>query len=133
MKRAIAALMAAVLSALVWAQTPGEVEAMRQRLAELEKRLDQMETAKAPVASTDVAALRQELKEMSKRLDSVEKSEALDRIRWSGDFRFEAHSIDSEIPAHVDGMALQNMVVNTLFYYGATGMLPSSDRTDSYA
>ncbi|MEW5764131.1 MAG: DUF3373 family protein [Acidobacteriota bacterium] len=124
MKRILAVLAAAAFSLLGWAQSGDEVEAMRRRLAELEQRLSQIEASKGPAASADVQAIRQELKEMGKRLDSVEKKDALDRIRWGGDFRFEAHSFDSSMPAYVDGMAMQNMVVNTLFYYGATGMLP---------
>jgi hypothetical protein len=70
--------------------------------------------------------LRQQLKDLEKRLQKVEKSSAQDRIRFGGDYRFEAHSIAATIPDHYDGMALQAGLVNTLFYYGATGQLPSS-------
>jgi hypothetical protein len=67
---------------------------------------------------------REEVEDLEKRLEKVEKKAALDRIRFSGDYRFEAHSIDATIPEHFDGMRLQNLVVNTMFYYGATGAFP---------
>jgi hypothetical protein len=72
------------------------------------------------------AKLRQELKDLENRLDKVERKSALDRIRFTGDYRFEAHSIQSSIPDHYDGMILQDGLVSTIFYYGATGQLPSS-------
>ncbi|MFZ5805483.1 MAG: DUF3373 family protein [Acidobacteriota bacterium] len=70
--------------------------------------------------------LRQQLKEIEKRLQKVEKQAAQDRIRFGGDYRFEAHSIAATIPDYYDGMALQAGLVNTMFYYGATGQLPTS-------
>jgi hypothetical protein len=76
--------------------------------------------------AAEAEKLRQQLKELEKRLQKVEKSSAQDRIRFGGDYRFEAHSIAATIPDHYDGMALQEGLVNTLFYYGATGQLPSS-------
>src|SRR5664280_3848 len=72
------------------------------------------------------AGLRKDIQELENRLDKVERTCAMDRIRFSGDFRFEAHSIQASIPDHYDGMMLQNGLVNTIFYYGATGQLPSS-------
>lgn len=69
-------------------------------------------------------ALRKDIEDLEARLEKVEKKAAKDRINFSGDFRFEAHSIQADIPDHYDGMVLQNGIVNTLFYYGATGQLP---------
>jgi len=74
--------------------------------------------------SEEAAALRAELAEIQERLDKVEKKAAKDRLNFSGDFRFEMHSIESSIPEHYDGMALQKGIVDTLFYYGATGNFP---------
>lgn len=64
------------------------------------------------------------VEELEKRIQKLERDAALDRVQFSGDFRFEAHSIDASVPNHFDGMALQNQVVNTLFYAGATGRFP---------
>lgn len=61
-----------------------------------------------------------------KRVQQLERDQALDRVKFTGDYRFEAHSIAATVPAHYDGMALQNALVNTLFYVGATGRPPSS-------
>lgn len=65
--------------------------------------------------------LKQDIKELEKRVQKTERQNALDRVRFSGDFRFEAHSIDATIPDHFDGMQLQRMMVDNLFYVGATG------------
>ncbi len=82
------------------------------------------------VAQTDDAdKLKKDIKELEKRLEKVEKKAAQDRIRFTGDFRFEAHSIEATIPDHYDGMALQNGLVNTIFYYGATGQIPPDAAT----
>jgi hypothetical protein len=72
----------------------------------------------------DADALKKEIKDLEKRLEKVEKKAAQDRVRFSGDFRFEAHSIEASVPNHYDGMALQKGVVDTFFYYGATGQFP---------
>lgn len=77
-------------------------------------------------AGEDAQKLRADIQELEDRLDKVEKKAAKDRINFSGDFRFEAHSIQSSIPEHFDGMALQKGVVDTFFYYGSTGQLPQS-------
>jgi len=82
--------------------------------------------AQTATADDEVEKLRGEIDELSDRLDKVELKSALDRIRFSGDFRVEAHSISADIPSHFDGMMLQNLVVNTIFYYGATGQFPAS-------
>ncbi len=79
-----------------------------------------------PATKEDVAKLKKSVKELEKRLMSVERDSALDRIRFTGDFRFEAHSIQADVPAHFDGMKLQKGLVDTLFFYGATGQFPTS-------
>jgi len=88
--------------------------------------------AGAAIAQDDAAnqaelqKVKKQLKDLEKRVMKNERKSALDRINLSGDFRFEAHSIDATVPDHFDGLKLQNLVVNTLFYYGSTGMLPQS-------
>ncbi len=78
----------------------------------------------APTAE-EVAKLKQAIKDLEKRVMANERKTALDRLNFSGDFRFEAHSIDATIPAHFDGMALQRLMVDNLFYVGATGTFPA--------
>ena len=82
--------------------------------------------AQAQSSDDGAVTLRKDIQDLEKRLDKVERSSAMDRIRFSGDYRFEAHSIRASIPDHYDGMLLQNGLVNTIFYYGATGQLPAS-------
>ncbi len=82
--------------------------------------------AQEQAAGDDAQKLRADIQELEDRLDKVEKKAAKDRINFAGDYRFEAHSIQSSIPEHFDGMALQKGVVDTFFYYGATGQLPQS-------
>ncbi|HEX9800168.1 MAG TPA: DUF3373 family protein [Thermoanaerobaculia bacterium] len=77
-------------------------------------------------AQTELEAVKKKVKELEKRIMKNERKTALDRVNFSGDFRFEAHSIDASVPDHFDGLQLQNLVVNTLFYYGSTGTLPQS-------
>lgn len=57
------------------------------------------------------------LKAIEKRLQKVERDAATDRVKLTGDLRFEAHHINSFLPEHYDGMDLQNLVVNTMFYF----------------
>jgi len=71
--------------------------------------------------------LKEEVKDLEKRLMKTERKAGLDRINFSGDFRFEANSIDATFPDHFDGMQLQRALVDTLFYAGANqGMPPQS-------
>jgi hypothetical protein len=70
--------------------------------------------------------LKQEIKDLEKRVMKTERKSALDRINFSGDFRFEMNSFDMDFDSYYDGMALQRMLVDTLFYFGATGMPPAS-------
>ncbi len=81
--------------------------------------------AQAQSSEEEAAKLKKDIQDLEQRLEKVEKASAQDRVRFGGDYRFEAHSIASTIPNHFDGMALQNMLVNTIFYYGATGQLPA--------
>lgn len=62
--------------------------------------------------------------DLEKRLQKVERDSALDRVRFTGDFRFEAHSITATVPGYTDGLALQRDLVDTIFYFQRTGMPP---------
>ena len=76
------------------------------------------------IAQNDLASLKESMEELEERLMSVERHSAIDRLNINGDFRFEAHSIDASIPSHFNGMALQNSLFNTLFFYQGTGRFP---------
>ena len=51
---------------------------------------------------------------LEKRVEKLEVQASKNRVHLSGDYRCEAHSIESSIPDHYDGMMLQNLMVNTL-------------------
>ena len=52
----------------------------------------------------EVEKLKEAVKDLEKRVMQAERKKALDRIDFTGDYRFEAHSIDASIPDHFDGM-----------------------------
>ena len=68
--------------------------------------------------------VEEKVKDLEKRLMVVERKAATDRVRLTGDFRFEAHSIQSTIPAHVDGMMFQSQFVGALAYMTVGGGMP---------
>ncbi len=74
----------------------------------------------------EIDKLKEEINDLEKRVMKNERKTALDKINFSGDFRFELNSINSTYDDYFDGMQLQRMLVDTLFYFGATGMPPQS-------
>ncbi len=72
----------------------------------------------------DVAKLKDQVKDLEKRVMKNERKSALDRINFTGDFRFEANTVNVEYPDHFNGMALQKLMVDTMFYMGGTGQMP---------
>lgn len=106
------------------------VAALEQRLTTQEKAVqEKKEEAKQapPSDQSTTAELATEVKELDHRLNQTERRGALDRINFTGDYRFEAHSIWGNVPAHFDGMQLQNLVVKSLFYVNTNGgALPPS-------
>ena len=110
---------------------------MKKAVAALEERLTTQEKA-AQVKNVEAkqalagdqpttAELATEVKDLDHRLNQTERRGALDRINFTGDYRFEAHSIWGNVPAHYDGMQLQNLVVKSLFYVNTNGgALPPS-------
>jgi len=64
------------------------------------------------------------IKALEKRLQKLELKANKNKIDWSGDLRVEAHSITGETADHYDGMALQNVMVNSMFFHQDTGNLP---------
>jgi uncharacterized protein DUF3373 len=71
------------------------------------------------------------LKALEKKVRELTVSDAKDRIDWTGDLRVEAHSITGEIEDYYDGMALQNLMVSSMFMQGhpdfpSSGLNPMS-------
>jgi hypothetical protein len=102
-----------------------EIEQLKQTLAALEKRLEAQEKQQQEAAAPS-KELEAKVDELDSRVSKSEVKNALDRLNFSGDYRFEAHTIFGSVPAHYDGMALQNLVVKTLFAYPILGRMPSS-------
>ncbi len=74
----------------------------------------------------EIAALKQDIKDLEKRVMKNERKTALDRIDFTGDFRFEANSIEANFDPYFDGMELQRLMVDNLFYVNGTGQFPPS-------
>jgi len=64
---------------------------------------------------------------LEKRLQKLEIKAAHNKIDFGGDLRIEAHTITGEVPDYYDGMILQNIMVNTMFFHSATGNLPMTE------
>ncbi len=129
-----------------WAQQPEtktneteqlrqQVEQLKQALAQLEQRLDAQEKKTEEAAKTPPAApaatptdkkLEAKVGDLDRRMNRAERDIGLNRIHFSGDYRFEAHSITGHIPTYYNGMALQSNMVEAMFYSQATGTMPSS-------
>jgi hypothetical protein len=113
-----------------------EIETLKKALASVEQRLaaqekqnqeKQNQAQAAPVKEQAlVEELKTDVKELDQRVSTAERHQALDRLSITGDYRFEAHSIFGKVPAHYDGMALQNLVVKTMFAMPILGRTPSS-------
>jgi hypothetical protein len=117
-----------------------QIEQLTQTLAALEKRLEtqeklqqqqqvQQQQQQQAQQQRQVESTQKELSEKVDELDTrVAKSEvrnALDRLNFSGDYRFEAHTIVGHVPQHYDGLALQNLVVKTMFAMPILGRMPT--------
>ena len=140
---------ASIASAAAWAQSSGppanasapsqtstvsieemkqEIENLKKTLGALEQRLSEQEKQNQPQKQPAAAAeqLAADVKELDQRVSTAERGQALDRLRITGDFRFEAHSIMGHVPAHYDGMTMQNLLVKTMFSMPILGRPPSS-------
>jgi hypothetical protein len=108
-----------------------QLQAMQAQMMEMQKEmkvLRENQGGKWVVTSEDygemqeeVAVLREDVDDMDDRLMEPEKHAVLDGIQWGGDFRFEAHNIDADIPDHIDGMRFQNELVTTMQEFGMLG------------
>jgi hypothetical protein len=104
-----------------------EIQSLKKSLAALESRLAEQEkqsqALKQQQPPTDLVT---DVKDLDQRVSATERTQALDRLRFSGDYRFETHSILGNVPAHYDGMQLQNLLVKTLFASPILGRPPQS-------
>ncbi len=104
-----------------------ELEMLKKQIAALEERLKaqekQNQAQPQQPAAEEVTA---QLKELDQRVSATERGQSLDRISFTGDYRFEAHTILGKVPAHFDGMALQNLVVKSMFAMPILGRPPAS-------
>jgi len=113
-----------------------EIEQLKQMLATLEKRLEvqekqqqqqvQKQTEEQKQAESTNKELESKVDELDTRVSKAEVKNSLDRLNFSGDYRFEAHTIVGHVPAHYDGMALQNLVVRSMFAMPYIGGMPTS-------
>ena len=111
------------------AQLRQEVDQLKKTVQALEKRLDAKEqtrpqaAAPADGAKEEVispAELQTNVRDLNDRVLETERKSLKDRLEWGGDYRFEAHTIRGNVPAHYDGMQLQNLTVKTLWLFAPT-------------
>jgi hypothetical protein len=113
------------------AQLRQEVEQMKKAVAAMEERLAAQEKAaqekkdevkqQPATAQESTSELAATVKDLDHRVSQTERRGAMDRINFTGDYRFEAHSIWGSVPAHYDGMQLQNLVVKSMFFLNTNG------------
>jgi hypothetical protein len=135
-KLLLAALMFLLTSGL-WAQsTPlatddatqlrQEIEQLKKTVNALEQRLDAQQKAaqtnaaqpaEQKEAEDSTAELQTSVRDLNDRVLETERKGLRDRLEWGGDYRFEAHTIRGNVPAHYDGMQLQNLTVKTLWMF----------------
>ena len=136
MRRLFAVLSILLLATGVWAQSSPQdsnaqlreeleqlkktVAALEQKLATQEKAQQQNATQSDKKETVDAKELQATVKDIDERVRETERKGLTDRLNWSGDYRFQAHTIRGTVPAHYDGMALQNLVVRTLWIMSPT-------------
>lgn len=108
----------------------GEIDQLKKMVKALEERLAAQDAKRNEQEAKPAAEAQQEtterIKDLDRRVTKTERDTALQRIRFGGDYRFEAHSIKATVPAHYDGMKLQSLLVRTMFAMGVLGRPPMS-------
>jgi hypothetical protein len=133
MRKFLFAVLMFLLTTGLWAQTTTpagddaaqlrqEIDQLKKTINTLEQRLDVQEKATqqntAPVpkeAAVSTQDLDNRVRDLNDRVAETERRGLRDRLNWGGDYRFEAHTIVGNVPAHYDGMQLQNLMVKTLW------------------
>ena len=137
MRKVLLAVFMCLLSTGLWAQTAPpatddaaqlrqEVEQLKKNLNALEQRLAVQEKA-MPASTPQIVSAKEEVvntndlqtsvRDLNDRVNQTERKSLRDRLEWGGDYRFEMHTIRGNIPAHYDGMQVQNLMVNTLWLF----------------
>jgi hypothetical protein len=136
-----AAALAVILAAAppaAWADTEEltmeeltqQVEAMQAQMAVLMQRLEAMQKEGEDIRE-ETTVLTEDMEDMDDRMMVAERHAVLDKVRLSGDFRTQVHSIQGTMIDRIDGINVQKDLVNTLFYFGETGSPPmTSDLSD---
>ena len=138
MRKFLFAVLMFLLTAGLWAQTTPpatddaaqlrqEIDQLKKTINTLEQRLDAQEKAtqqNATPAPKEAVVTTQDLdnrvRDLNDRMAETERRGLRDRLNWGGDYRFEAHTIVGNVPAHYDGMQLQNLTVKTLWLFAPT-------------
>jgi Protein of unknown function (DUF3373) len=140
MRKLLLAVLMFLLTAGLWAQSPPpatddaaqlrqEVDQLKKTINALEQRLEVQEKAAqqkpaepagAKEEAPPVAELQTSVRDLNDRVLETERRSLKDRLEWGGDYRFEAHTIRGNVPAHYDGMQLQNLTVKTLWLFAPT-------------
>ena len=109
-----------------------QIEGLKQESSDAATKADEA-AGKAEDLEERTAYLEDDVEDLDDRLMVPERHAALDRVKFTGDFRVQAHSIDAEFDDWVDGLGVQGDIVNTLFYFGGTGSLPQDfDQVDEF-
>ncbi len=139
MRKLVLIVLLLLLAATVWAQAPTnanddpaqlrqEIEQLKKAVSALENRLAAQEKSAQPQPATpaptsdtvNVKDLQESVRDLNDRVNETEKKGVLDRLQWSGDYRFQGHTIRGTVPNHYDGMKLQNLMVRTFFLMAPT-------------
>lgn len=132
---AVVAVMALPLTtqAATVEELSAQLQAMQSQMMEMQKEIKTLREKDAQggelvIVETDygelqeeVMYLREDVDELDERLMEPERHAALDRIEWGGDFRFQAHSIDSSIPDHINGLQMQGDMIGIMQNFGMLG------------
>ncbi len=149
MRKVLLAVTMFLFTAGLWAQTAPpatddsaqlrqEIDQLKKTIGAMEQRLDAQETANkaavpqnpssAPAATPAVAPkdeavtdLQTNVRDLTDRVNQTERKSLKDRLEWGGDYRFEVHTIRGNIPSHYDGMQVQNLMVNSMWYAATNG------------
>jgi hypothetical protein len=110
-----------------------QLESMQSQMMEMQKEIKTLREKEAGRPEVIVAEaeygelqeevlfLREDVDDIDERLMAPERHAALDRIEWGGDFRFQAHSIDSTIPDHINGLQMQGDMIGLMQGFGMLG------------
>jgi hypothetical protein len=139
-KYLLPSLLTLLLASSSWAQSPTsndsaqlrqEIDQLKKTINALEQRITVQEKVAPVVTATTAPAtptatsegqpatavqdLKQTVMDLNERVGTAERNGLLDRLKWSGDYRFEGHGILGNVPNYYDGMKLQNLMVRTFF------------------